>query len=120
MSAAITTNEETIKNLIENLRETEEMRASSEGAYNVLRGACEGILEARILAANSGERIQLSTVCELIEAALTQAEIVQSIGPDDTDLAHPHPYCTVCNTLWIDEDEMAGRCLTCEGSGLTS
>jgi Fe2+ or Zn2+ uptake regulation protein len=115
MSSAIVTSEETGNKIIQALHESEDEARANAAAYNVLRGCCEGIMAARLLASQRGERIELTTVYRLIESALTQAEIVQSIGGPDTELAHPHPYCTVCNTLWTDEDESYGRCLTCEG-----
>jgi hypothetical protein len=97
-----------------------ELVESSNAAYQTLRSACEGILQARDVAAVVGGRIPVGQVFNSLETAMTAAEIVSCIGPDERGKATPAPYCTVCNTLWTAEDERYGKCLTCERSGLTT
>jgi len=101
------------------LADAEALIESVSQGYDSLRTACEQILRARDVAIQRGERLNLTTVYQWIELALTQAEVVQSIGlPSQID-GQCKTYCTVCNSLWTDEDDRYGKCLTCERSGLT-
>lgn len=113
MSKSVATKEKTREKLQQENEILEALLEEHIAAYGILRDACIGVVESKDLVLKNGSQASILLVCELVEQALTQAEIIVAIGEPPNDPAWQKIFCDSCQR-WLDtDDEQQGHCLVC-------